>query len=125
MAFSKHKHYSPRLQRISGKCKALAHPARLDILMQLMKRDKYVYEIVTQSKLTQGSVSGHLEILRRHGLITVEVQGLYNKYKFNIENLEWVRRELGNYIHYLRRIERAVGTEDASMGGGKRKGGKK
>jgi ArsR family transcriptional regulator len=55
---------------------ALAHPARVRILMLLTRRDTCVCgEIVDELPLAQSTVSQHLKILKDAGLVEGEVDG--------------------------------------------------
>jgi len=57
-------------------CKALGHPARVQILQHLIRMDRCVCgQIVEVMPLAQSTVSQHLKILRRSGLIQGEVDG--------------------------------------------------
>ncbi|PQO37399.1 ArsR family transcriptional regulator [Bremerella cremea] len=55
---------------------ALAHPARVQILRILIQREACVCgEIVGQLPLAQSTVSQHLKILKKAGLVQGEVDG--------------------------------------------------
>lgn len=57
-------------------CKALAHPARIEILRILVKRNACVCgDIVDALPLAQSTVSEHLRILKEAGLVTGEIEG--------------------------------------------------
>lgn len=56
--------------------KAISHPTRVRILRILSKRDARVCsEIVDEFPLAQSTVSEHLRILRKAGLINSRVEG--------------------------------------------------
>lgn len=56
--------------------KALGHPARLAIVQLLAGRDSCVCgEIVDELPLSQSTVSQHLKVLKRAGLIMGEIDG--------------------------------------------------
>jgi len=62
--------------RLATLCKALAHPARVEILRILVKRDSCVCgDIVDALPLAQSTVSEHLRVLKEAGLITGEIEG--------------------------------------------------
>ena len=57
-------------------CKALGHPARLQIVEHLKRFDQCVYgEIVALLPLAQSTVSQHLKCLKEAGLIIGTVEG--------------------------------------------------
>ena len=61
---------------LAATCKALSHPARLEILQTLALRGTCICgEIVDLMPLSQATVSQHLKILKNAGLITNEKQG--------------------------------------------------
>jgi DNA-binding transcriptional ArsR family regulator len=59
---------------------ALAHPGRLRILALLREGDLYVCQIRTVLELAASTVSAHLAILRRNGLVTEQKQGRFVQY---------------------------------------------
>jgi ArsR family transcriptional regulator len=62
--------------KLASLCKALAHPARVEILRILVKRDSCVCgDIVDALPLAQSTVSEHLRVLKEAGLITGEIEG--------------------------------------------------
>lgn len=57
-------------------CKALAHPARVQIIRLLARRSSCVCgELVEEVELAQSTVSQHLKILKQAGLIRGQIQG--------------------------------------------------
>ena len=68
--------------------KALGHPARVRILRLLLVRDScFCGEIVEQLPLAQATVSQHLKVLKRAGLIQGEIDGPRTCYCANRERL--------------------------------------
>jgi DNA-binding transcriptional ArsR family regulator len=62
-------------------CKALAHPARLQILQFLARVDTcFCGDIVKQLPLAQSTVSQHLKILKEAGLVQGEIDGPHTCY---------------------------------------------
>jgi ArsR family transcriptional regulator len=75
--------------------KALAHPARLAIVRALMAREACCCgEIVSVLPLAQSTVSQHLKILRKAGLIKGEISGPRSCYCLDREALASVSREM-------------------------------
>ncbi len=62
---------------------ALADRTRLAILELLKKKELNVTEIVEQFAISQPSISHHLDILKRAGLVTSEKRGREVYYQYN------------------------------------------
>ena len=57
-------------------CKALGHPARIQILRHLLAEDRCICgRIVEIMPLAQSTVSQHLKILKNSGLVKGEIEG--------------------------------------------------
>ncbi len=83
-------------------CKALSHPARLTILHTLALRGTCICgEIVELMPLSQATVSQHLKILKKAGLITGEIDGVRSCYCINTETFRVLREELGDLFGSL------------------------
>src|SRR5512142_2577498 len=76
---------APDLRAIEGEqaddelaalCKAVGHPARVQILRLLVRRDTCICgDIVDELPLAQSTVSQHLKVLKEAGLIRGEIDG--------------------------------------------------
>lgn len=63
-------------RELAALAKAIGHPARVAILRLLIRRDTCVCgEIADEFPLAQSTVSQHLKVLKRAGLIRGEVDG--------------------------------------------------
>jgi DNA-binding transcriptional ArsR family regulator len=60
--------------------KALAHPTRIRILEILVRGSRTVYELQDALALDQPSVSQQLAVLRNHGIVNAEKEGLAVRY---------------------------------------------
>jgi len=70
--------------RLAEICKALAHPARIQILTHLKELDQCVCgQLVEVLPLAQSTVSQHLKILKTAGLVQGEVEGPRTCYCIN------------------------------------------
>ncbi|MCP4188786.1 MAG: winged helix-turn-helix transcriptional regulator [Gammaproteobacteria bacterium] len=73
--------------QIAGFAKALAHPARVAIIQELVKRNTCVCgELVGVLPLSQSTISQHLKELKQTGLLKGEVEGSRVCYCINQEN---------------------------------------
>lgn len=79
-------------QRLAAICKALAHPARIQILTYLKDIDQCICgQLVEVLPLAQSTVSQHLKILKTAGLIKGEVEGPRTCYCINPDVMEEFR----------------------------------
>lgn len=65
---------------ISERFRALAEPARLQILSCLRQGEMTVSELVDSTELGQANVSKHLQMLHTLGFVTRRKEGLYTYY---------------------------------------------
>jgi len=61
--------------------KAMAHPVRLKILSGLIENECYVNEMQDNLNIPQSTVSQHLSILKRQGIIAPRKEGVRTCYK--------------------------------------------
>ncbi|HEY0969860.1 MAG TPA: metalloregulator ArsR/SmtB family transcription factor [Gemmatimonadales bacterium] len=72
---------SPALvERVADRFRALAEPARLQILQALRDGERSVGELVEETGLSQANVSKHLQLLLALGFVTRRKEGLYAFY---------------------------------------------
>jgi ArsR family transcriptional regulator len=68
-------------------CKALADDTRQQILVLLLEREMSVGEIVDAFTMSQPTISHHLNVLRRYGLVTIRREGQQVFYAINQNNV--------------------------------------
>lgn len=95
---------------------AVAEPRRRQILTFLADEERQVSEIVVAIGLDQPSVSKHLGVLRRVGLVRVRRNGRHRLYRTNPEAIkpmhEWTKTFERLWQHQLLRVkERAERTQ--------------
>jgi len=78
--------------------KALAEVNRRKIIYWLGISDLNVSQIVKKLNLTQATVSNHLSILRKSGLVEFEVKGKERIYKLNNETINQFVKELNRLM---------------------------
>src|SRR5215471_8587751 len=61
--------------------KALASPARLELLELLAQGPRTVEALATESNLSVANASQHLQVLRQSGLVESEKKGLFVEYQ--------------------------------------------
>ena len=78
-------------------CKALGHPARLQILKLLIAKDSCVCgDIVEELPLAQATVSQHLKVLKETKLIQGEIEGRNICYCINPRTLKRLKTLIAN-----------------------------
>lgn len=68
------------LTLVAERFKALAEPARLQLLNALREGERTVSELVDVTELSQANVSKHLRVLANLGFVTRRKEGLYAYY---------------------------------------------
>ena len=68
-------------------CKALADDTRQRILQMLLEREMCVSDIVEAFHVSQPSISHHLDVLKRFGLVISRKQGKQVFYAINRDNV--------------------------------------
>ena len=98
-----------RAATTSDACNAVAEPRRREILSYLGTHERPVGEIVIALKLDQPSVSKHLGVLRKVGLVRVRCDGRQRFYQTNAEAIrplhEWTREFEQLWRHQLLRVK--------------------
>ncbi len=79
-------------------CKALGHPARIRIMRHLLAVDRCICgEIVSILPLAQSTVSQHLKLLKKAGLVKGEVEGPAICYCVDKERLALFREQIADF----------------------------
>lgn len=88
MGLSKATSFSKKQLRVSQIAKALAHPARIAIIeLMLQQKLSICGYIVEKMPLTQSTVSQHLKVLKKAGLIVSVPQANTVAYMINEKNI--------------------------------------
>ena len=69
------------LEAVANRFKALAEPARLSVLNQLMSGPLNVSELMTATGLSQANLSKHLQLLHHHGFVARRREGAFVVYE--------------------------------------------
>ena len=70
--------------QISELFKSLSDPTRREILLQLRQKSKTPSELLEKIDISQPTLSHHLDILKRSGLIGGEREGQFIRYSLNM-----------------------------------------
>ena len=77
--------------------RAIAHPARRQMLDLLRKEPRTVAELSRPFEMSQPSISGHLQVLRTAGLIEFRVRGATHEYSLVRARLKPIEDWIGQY----------------------------
>ena len=95
MAFSKANEFNSELNELAQFAKAIAHPARIQILEHLATKNTcFCSDIVKELPLSQSTVSQHLKALKDAKLINGEVEVPSICYCINTEKMEKINQQL-------------------------------
>ncbi len=95
MAFSKANEFDKDYIELAQFAKAIAHPARIQILEHLALRNTCICgDIVDELPLSQSTVSQHLKALKEAGLIKGRVDGPSICYCIDEEKMKTFNKEL-------------------------------
>lgn len=108
----------PRASTTSDAFNAVAEPRRREILNYLAHHERSVGDVVAGLRMEQPSVSKHLRVLHKVGLVRVRRHGRHMLYRTNAEAIrplhEWTKTFERLWAHQLTRIkERAEGKGTA------------
>jgi DNA-binding transcriptional ArsR family regulator len=93
MGITKHLHFDTETKAIGKICKALGHPARIQIMTLLWKRnDRTCGEIVELIPLAQSTISKHLLELKKANLVNIKNEGKKIIYSIEVGNIEILKK---------------------------------
>ena len=87
----------PRASTTSDAFNAIAEPRRREILNHLALHERPVGEIAASLNLDQPSVSKHLGVLRKVGLVRVRCDGRHKYYRTNAEAIRPLHEWAGTF----------------------------
>ena len=104
---------SPGEPALVEQLKALAHPARLEILRVLAARGRCVCgEVVEVMPLAQATVSQHLKALKEAGLVAGTIDGRSSCYCLDREEIDRLRLRLDRLLRGLSQAEPQLQPEE-------------
>ncbi len=83
--------------------RALSHPDRRRFVVACLDRAQAAGELAALSELSLATVSEHLKVLRKSGLLTLDKQGRFWLYSTDRERLERAGREVLEMLEHSRR----------------------
>lgn len=86
-------------ERLMHIMKALAHPARMQIVRYLSENPQCITgDIVDALPLAQATVSQHLKVLREAGVICGTIEGPATCYCLDCGTLSWLKEKVGELL---------------------------
>lgn len=102
MAVSKASEFDDASVTLARYCKALGHPARVEILRVLARRGTCICgEIVDELPLAQATVSQHLKALKEAGLIRGDIDGPAVCYCIDADAVHEMQTEMTAYFGWF------------------------
>ena len=94
MGLTKTEVFTSRQNQLALMMKALAHPARIAIIQQLLKANACICgDLVNEVGLAQATISQHLKELKKAGLIKGTIEGTSTCYCINEKTWMSYRKE--------------------------------
>lgn len=105
MALARKEEFPRKQNDVADFAKALAHPARLAILMTLAKRRECICgDLVLDLPLAQSTVSQHLKALKEIGLVKGTIDGPRSRYCIDWKVFDRFQRELCGWSDKLSKL---------------------
>ena len=99
MGLTKSEIFTEEQNRLAQLLKALAHPARIAIIQQIIKTKACICgDLVDELGLAQATISQHLKELKNAGLIQGTIEGVSVCYCINPESWKMLEAILGDFI---------------------------
>lgn len=103
MGVTKSEIFSTEQNKLAQLMKALAHPARIAILQQIIKSNSCICgDLVNDLGLAQATISQHLKELKNAGLIQGTIEGTSICYCINPETWHLLEKEIGGFISSIK-----------------------
>ncbi|MGV3705373.1 MAG: ArsR/SmtB family transcription factor [Arcticibacter sp.] len=100
MGATKTEIFTEQQNRMAILLKAIAHPARIAILQEIINRNACICgDLVSELGLAQATISQHLKELKNAGLIQGTIEGASVCYCINPEAWETLKNELDGFFH--------------------------
>lgn len=105
MALARKDEFRQKETQLADFAKALAHPARLAILMTLAERKECICgDLVTDLPLAQSTVSQHLKALKEAGLIKGTIDGPRSRYCIEWKNFSRFQEQMAEWSEKVMKL---------------------
>src|SRR5476651_307727 len=100
MGLTKTEIFTAEQNRLAILLKAMAHPARIAILQQIINANACICgDLVDELGLAQATISQHLKELKTAGLIKGTIEGVSVCYCINTETWNDLKNQLGGFLN--------------------------
>lgn len=102
MALTRKEEFARKEIEVSAFAKALAHPARVAILMTLAEKKECICgDLVIDLPLAQSTVSQHLKALKEIGLIKGTIDGPRSRYCIDWKVFDRYQKQFGEWTNKI------------------------
>lgn len=99
MGLTKSEIFSVEQNRLAQLLKALAHPARIAILQEIIKSNSCICgDLVSELGLAQATISQHLKELKNADIIQGTIEGASVCYCINPKTWKVLEKEIGSFL---------------------------
>src|SRR5215217_568224 len=99
MGLTKSEIFTAEQNQLSSLLKAMAHPARIAILQQIIKANACICgDLVEELGLAQATISQHLKELKNAGIIQGTIEGVSICYCINPKTWKLLEKQLGEFL---------------------------
>lgn len=99
MGLTKSEIFSEQQNQLATLLKAMAHPARIAILQQIISANACICgDLVEELGLAQATISQHLKELKNAGIIQGSIEGVKVCYCINPQTWELLAEQLGGFL---------------------------
>lgn len=118
MALPRAKEFPDKILILADYARALAHPARVEILRVLAEKQECVCgELVADLPLAQSTVSQHLKVLKDIGLIRGEIDGPRSCYCMDWEAFAAMTESFSGFSAQLEKLKLAHDSRSRRLRG--------
>ncbi|MCD9574817.1 ArsR/SmtB family transcription factor [Flavobacterium soyae] len=111
MGTAKRLKFDIETEAIGKICKALGHPARIQIMTLLWRKDNRTCgEIVDLIPLAQSTISKHLLELKKASLVNIKNEGKKTIYSIEVDKIQILKKYLTNYLSTIEIAEQNKST---------------
>jgi len=102
MGLTKTEIFTDEQNRLAVMLKALAHPARIAILQQIINANACICgDLSAELGLAQATISQHLKELKTAGLIQGTIEGVSVCYCIEPKNWEMLKQQLNSFLNLV------------------------
>lgn len=85
-------------ETLDERLRALSHPVRRALFLQCLGEDRTAGDLVESADLAPASVSEHLKVLRKSGLLVLRREGRFRRYRADPDAVRGVSKALARLV---------------------------